>query len=69
MKLISEKLNYWIDEVSEKYKIIMEKVREKERMKDKLSELDIQAYKKELTEDMIAVTKSRDVLCVCLSPW
>ena len=53
---MGDKIGYWVEELTKSYADIKEKLKNMERRKDSLTAADIEKYKAELTEDMIAVT-------------
>ena len=55
-----------MEELTKSYADIKEKLKNMERRKDTLTAADIEKYKAELTEDMVAVTEKKEVrLALC----
>ena len=64
--MLGDKIGYWVEELTKSYAEIKEKLKNMERRKDSLTAADIEKYKAELTEDMIAVTEKKEVrLTLC----
>ena len=59
--MVGDKIGYWVEELTKSYADIKEKLKNMERRKDTLTAADIEKYKAELTEDMIAVTEKKEV--------
>lgn len=59
---ITEKINFWLNEVSHRYEDLKEKTRNMERRKEALVSGEVEAFQKELTQTMLDIAQRKSVL-------